>query len=119
MKNLYVESHSEKFRGRNFKHFKIPVEHSRNAIAGHCITSSHKDIKRYLKDRGIGLMPITTGKIACSVKEVLAKNQMKRQTNLVNQVTRLKTSTNAVFSCMFVYRFPSHVASGKMVSQII
>ena len=39
-------------RGRNFKHFKTSVEHSKNWIFRHCITSSHTDVRWYLKDWG-------------------------------------------------------------------
>ena len=45
MKNVSAEDHGKKYRGGNFKHFKISIQRSRNKMVGHCITSSNKDVK--------------------------------------------------------------------------
>ena len=52
MKNLSAEGHSE-IGGRNLKLFKISVECSRNGMAGHYITSLHKDVRQWYKDKVI------------------------------------------------------------------
>ena len=40
-------------KGGNFKHFKISIGHSRNWMVSHCVTCSHTDVRRQLKDRDV------------------------------------------------------------------